>query len=419
MDDKLSELEKLQKNFLITTLTIIVIGIIMVFSSSYMYSIDVFGNSLFIFFKQLIFACLGISFGYLAYKTKTSFWLKYAQYIHLFVVFFLLLTIIPGLGITTKGSSRWISFMGLGFQPGEPVKYTILLISLKFFDQFNTLSTKQKVTYIIWIVIPLLLLILQPDFGTFTICSLVITFSCFISSFPRKYFYGALPIGLILGSAILVSQPYRVRRLLSFLDPWKNPRGSGFQIIQSLYGFANGSLFGKGLGNSNEKLFYLPEAHNDFIFSVIGEEVGFVGVLTIILLFLFFIYTGFKISLKIRDRLSAMLVACIIFTIGLQSLLNMGVVLGMLPTKGLNLPFISYGGTSLITNIFAIGLVLSAIRSEKRKIKMEESFEFLKSESDMYSRSSQYRPSENIGSNIPYDKRPESDHNQPNRFSGF
>ncbi len=373
MEETLSELEKLQKTFLIILSSILVIGIIMVFSSSYMYSMDVFGNPSFIFLKQLFFALLGSLIAFIVYKTKISFWIKYAPYIHMTVVFFLLLTIIPGFGITTKGSSRWVNILGLGFQPGELVKYTIMLIALKFFDQFNILSNKQKVTYGAWILIPLVLLIMQPDFGTFIICSVVITFVCFISSFPRKFFYSSLPIGVVIGVVVLMSQPYRVRRLFSFLDPWKDPSGSGFQIIQSLYGFANGSLIGQGLGNSNEKLFYLPEAHNDFIFSVIGEEVGYLGVLAIILLYLAFVYTGFKITFKITERLNAILIACVVFTIGLQALVNMGVVLGMLPTKGLNLPFISYGGTSLITNLFGLGLIFSAIRSEKKKLQPQTS----------------------------------------------
>lgn len=368
MDDALTEIEKLQKNFLIVSAILLVSGIIMVFSSSYMYSMDVFGNPSYIFFKQFAFALFGCSIAWVVNKTKITFWLKYAQFFHMIMVFFLLLTIIPGLGVTTKGSSRWIQIFGFGFQPGEPIKYTIMLVALHFFDQFNVLNTKQRVTYAAWIILPLIFLVLQPDFGTFTICSVVVTFACFISSFPRKYFYGALPIGLIIGVMVLVSQPYRVRRLFAYLDPWKNPRGSGFQIIQSLYGFANGSFFGQGVGNSNGKLFYLPEAHNDFIFSIIGEETGFFGVMVLIALFMAFVYFGFKIATRLTDRLAAILVTCVIFSIGLQALVNMGVVIGMLPTKGLNLPFISYGGTSLVTNLFALGLVFSAIRYEKRKL---------------------------------------------------
>ncbi len=163
-----------------------------------------------------------------------------------------------------------------------------------------------------------------------------------------------------------------MKRLLTYLDPWKNPHGSGFQIIQSYLAFANGSLLGQGLGNSNEKLFYLPEAHNDFIFSVIGEEMGFVGVFFLVCLFIAFIYFGFKLILQVKDRIGVILGASIIFVLGLQALLNMGVVLGLLPTKGLNLPFISYGGSSLICNFFGIGLLLSVVKGYRDEIAKEE-----------------------------------------------
>ncbi|MBT7611544.1 MAG: putative lipid II flippase FtsW [Bacteriovoracaceae bacterium] len=416
MNNPLEEIEKLETKFLIVSASIVVLGIIMVFSSSYMYSMDVFGNSAYIFIKQFVFAIVGAAVAYVVYKTKISFWIKYAQYIHMAMVFVLCLTIVPGLGITTKGSSRWVQIMGIGFQPGEPVKFTIMLIALKFFDQFTNLSKEEKFKLGGLILLPLLLLIKQPDFGTFSICSVVITFVCFISSFPRKIFYSSLPLGLAAGLVILYSQPYRVKRMLSYLDPWADPQGKGFQIIQSLYGFANGTLFGLGIGNSNEKLFYLPEAHNDFIFSVIGEEIGFFGVFIIIIMFTTFVYLGFKISTRITERINAILVSCVIFTIGLQALVNMGVVLGMLPTKGLNLPFISYGGTSLVTNLFALGLIFSAIRSEKRKLISESPTDNFTSDSGLYYNNSSVRQ----GKRAHHVQRDETrERSTSNQFSGF
>lgn len=173
--------------------------------------------------------------------------------------------------------------------------------------------------------------------------------------------YGSIAAAVSISLPILFLESYRVKRLLTFLDPWAHPKSSGFQVIQSFLAFANGSFFGQGIGNSNEKLFYLPEAHNDFIFSVIGEELGFVGVFLIVALFLSLVFYGFKIALKMPSKRRFMLVTAISFSIGLQSLLNMGVVLGLLPTKGMNLPFISYGGSSLIANLIGIGIILSAI----------------------------------------------------------
>src|SRR5690606_20573202 len=189
-------------------------------------------------------------------------------------------------------------------------------------------SPKQRLIYLSGLIYPLAIFIVQPDFGTFFISSMIIGFIAFLSSFPRKYFYTMFVSGLIGAFAILLAAPYRVSRVLAFLDPWKDPRGSGFQIIQSFLAFANGSFFGQGLGNSNEKLFYLPEAYNDFIFSVIGEELGFVGVFATALMFISFIFIGLKMAISIKSRVGSIMVATIIFTMGFQAFLNMGVVLG-------------------------------------------------------------------------------------------
>jgi cell division protein FtsW len=251
----------------------------------------------------------------------------------------------------------------IGIQPGEFIKYTIALVAIPFFEEFDKSTTKQIINRAFVILLPLVLLVMQPDFGTFSISFLVLVFVGFYSSFNRKYFYLSSAVGVVCAGITLISQPYRVARLLTFLDPWKNPQGSGFQIIQSYMGFANGALFGKGLGNSHEKLFYLPEAHNDFIFSVIGEELGFIGVFFLVCLYAVLIYQGFRIGLEIEKKWYRLLVLTVTFTIGLQATLNMGVVLGLLPTKGLNLPFISYGGSSLLSNLFALGILFSAVTS--------------------------------------------------------
>ncbi len=299
-------------------------------------------------------------------KTRISFWIKYGFYINILVVIILSLTFVPGVGSSVKGASRWISLFNISFQPGELIKYTILIVSLSFFDKFNDLSKKEKIKYSVSLLLPFVFLIKQPDYGTFLICFVVLVFVCYMSSFSRKNFYILLTSGVSVGIALLFLESYRIQRIFTFLDPWKNPKTSGFQIIQSYLAFASGGVFGEGLGNSNEKLFYLPEAHNDFIFSVIGEELGFLGVVLVVILFIAFIFLGFKIALRLTSRTSQILVTSIIFLIGFQGLLNMGVVLGLLPTKGLNLPFISYGGSSMVSNFFAIGLVFSAYNQNKK-----------------------------------------------------
>ncbi|MFG1487388.1 putative lipid II flippase FtsW [Halobacteriovorax sp. RZ-1] len=357
--------DRFGKLFLIITSIIVGVGIVMVYSSSYMFSKEVYGTSLHFFSRQILFALIGVGMAYVVAKTKYQFWIKFSFHLNLVVAFLLVLTFIPGLGVVAKGANRWIN-LGFGsLQPGELAKYTILMMSLFFFENYEKLNLKNRLKYAANIGLVLLLLLLQPDFGTFFICALGMGFTCFISNFNRKYFYIMGVVGTILSSLILVAQPYRVKRLMAFLDPWANPRGSGFQVIQSWIGFANGGFFGKGIGNSLEKLFFLPEAHNDFIFSVIGEEFGFLGVIAFVVLFMAFTHIGFKLALSLNDDIAKKMVMSIIFIIGVQACLNMGVVLGLLPTKGLNLPFVSYGGSSLMSNLIAIGVIFSCVSRQR------------------------------------------------------
>jgi cell division protein FtsW len=368
MNEHISDLDRLVKVFLSTLAIIITIGLIMVWSASFILASEMFGSSYHYIVRQLIYLCLSIGVAFTVSRTKYTFWIKYGYIVNIVASLIVSLTIIKGVGSAAKGASRWLSFGGMSLQPGEIVKFTVILSAVSFFENWNKMDTKERLKHGGSLFLPLALLIKQPDFGSFSICFVVISFVCFMSSFPRKYFYYSLIAGFTGGVLILFSQAYRVKRMLTYLDPWKNAQGSGFQIIQSYMAFANGSAFGQGLGNSNEKLFYLPEAHNDFIFSVIGEELGFVGVFLIVCLFIAFIYFGFKLILQVGDRVGIILGSAIVFVLGFQALLNMGVVLGLLPTKGLNLPFISYGGSSLICNFFGIGLLLSVVKGYRDQL---------------------------------------------------
>jgi cell division protein FtsW len=375
MNDQISDVDRLVKVFLSTLAIIITIGLIMVWSASFILAAEKFGTSFHYIIRQLIYLTLSVLLAFTVSRTKYTFWIKFGYLINIAATIVVGLTIIKGIGSSAKGASRWLTFGGMSVQPGEIVKFTVILSALSFFENWNKMDNKERFKHGGSLFLPLALLIKQPDFGSFSICFIVMAFVCFMSSFPRKYFYYSLIAGGIGGLVILFSQAYRVKRMLTYLDPWKNPQGSGFQIIQSYMAFANGAIFGQGLGNSNEKLFYLPEAHNDFIFSVIGEELGFIGVFLIICLFIAFIYFGFKLVLQVKDRIGIILGAAIIFVLGLQALLNMCVVLGLLPTKGLNLPFISYGGSSLICNFFGIGLLLSVVKGYRDQLQGNLKFE--------------------------------------------
>jgi cell division protein FtsW len=364
-----TRLEKLTNYFLINVFFLMLFGVIMVFSASYMYATENMGGSYFFLTKQLIFIVAGISIALVCSKLKILYLYKQAYKINTFMAFLVTLTLVPGISVVIKGSRRWLNLGFMNLQPGEFLKYSLMLAAIRYFENFNAYTPKQRVIYLSGLVYPLAIFILQPDFGTFFICSMVIGFIAFLSSFPRKYFYSLLVVGMIGAFGILLAAPYRVKRVLAFLDPWKDPRGTGFQIIQSFLAFANGSFFGQGLGNSNEKLFYLPEAYNDFIFSVVGEELGFIGVCATVLMFLTFVFIGFKMAISLKSRVGSIMIATIVFTIGFQAFLNMGVVLGVLPTKGLNLPFISYGGSSMVANLTALGLIMACIKIQPNDAK--------------------------------------------------
>ena len=382
MQEANNRLEKLTNYFLLNVFFITLFGVIMIFSASYMYATENMGNSYYFLYKQLIYICLGLTAAIVFSKLKILYLYKHAYKINALFAFVLTLTLVPGIGTMIKGSKRWINFGFLNLQPGEFVKYTLMLAAIRYFENFNHYTPKQRILYLAGLVYPLAVFVIQPDFGTFLISCMIIGFIAFLSSFPRKYLYATFVVGLIGVIGILISAPYRVKRLLTFLDPWKDPRGSGFQVIQSFLAFANGSILGQGLGNSNEKLFYLPEAYNDFIFSVVGEELGFLGVIGTVLMFISFIYIGFKIAIALKSRVGSIMVSAIIFSIGIQAFLNMGVVLGVLPTKGLNLPFISYGGSSIVANLAALGLIFACLRikqSDLKEVKSKKSQSTMKS----------------------------------------
>ncbi|GAB4405764.1 MAG: putative lipid II flippase FtsW [Bacteriovoracaceae bacterium] len=368
IEREIDSLDKLTKALMITIAVLVTIGLIMVLSSSYIFAKDNFGNSYYFFLKQLVYLSVSLIGAAIVAKTKFSFWLKYAPFFAAAVGFLIVLTFVPQFGSTAKGASRWLTLWGSRLQPGEFFKVTCLLCGIDLFENYGKYSPKQLASRVLVLLIPLLFIVKQPDFGTFIICFLTLSLICYLSSFPRKWFYPALGIGIVSVLILLFAQPYRVKRLMTFMDPWKNPQTSGFQIIQSYLAFAHGSITGAGLGNSNEKLFYLPEAHNDFIFSVVGEELGFLGVISTVFLFMFFIVIGLKIGARAKSKLTYLTIVSIVSLIGVQALLNMSVVLGIIPTKGLNLPLISSGGSSLLTNFWAIGILFSCIKYENKRL---------------------------------------------------
>lgn len=370
-----TDLEGTKKIYLFLIGALCIFGLIMVLSASFGYSKDIYGSSFHYFNRQLFFMIVGAGIAFVLSRMKLQVLVRNAELIHYCVIGAIILTFIPGIGVKIKGSHRWINMFFFAIQPAEFMKISIILPALSYFDKFNDRDLKMNAKHCIPLVFPLLLLLMQPDFGTFAICSLITVFIAMMSKLNRKSFLISLSGMTIFAVVALVSAPYRVRRLLAFLDPWKNPHGDSFQLIQSLQAFAGGGFIGKGIGNSVEKLHYLPEAHNDFIFSIVGEEFGFIGILLVILLFLSVLFFGFRLSVLVKKRLPCFIISTIVFLIGIQAFFNMGVVLGVLPTKGLNLPFISYGGSSLLANFIALGLVLSALNHDERIDEVTQKFQ--------------------------------------------
>jgi cell division protein FtsW len=242
--------------------------------------------------------------------------------------------------------------MGFQLQPSEFLKITSILF-------FAGSLTKPKFRWTS--LLPLLLafgvLLKQPDFGTTVILFVGMASVLFFYGIPKRYFFGGLALLIPVMGALAIAAPYRLKRLVAFLDPFSDPLGSGFQVIQSFVAIASGGLFGKGLGGSQQKLFFLPEAHTDFILSVIGEEMGFIGLLIIFLIYGILFYSILQVLIAVHEPFQRMVTAGLLTMLAASTLVNMGVCAGLLPTKGLTLPFISSGGSSLVANLFSIGIL--------------------------------------------------------------
>lgn len=273
------------------------------------------------------------------------------------------------------GAQRWLKLGPFTFQPGELAKFAVILFVAAYLDRKKDLLYRISNGMIVPFLVPLpamLLLLLQPDFGTTVLISTVILALMFLGGVPLRFISAACALATTAAGFLTFGTAYRRERVHAFLNPWADPGGNGFQILQSMLGLHNGRFWGVGLGNGKEKLFYLPEAHNDFILSVIGEEVGFFGILLTLGAYIVFIYFGLRIALSClrdrQDRFGMLLATGITLSIGLQGFANMAVVMGLVPTKGLTLPLISYGGSALFIDLFAIGILLSIGRGRAKPI---------------------------------------------------
>lgn len=355
---------------ILCVLTLIGFGTLMVFSTTALSSIETGASSVSFLQKHLMGIFLGTLIGFVSFKIKPTTWKSFS--VPLIIISFALLLMVLVAGKTAGGATRWIQFGPLRVQPGEFVKLAVLISIASYADKFKD----RLGSFLYGVLIPGLflsifgaLLLLQPDFGSTAVIFfvagaqllLVVTLSHFVS-------VGALAV--VAGGFLVALSPYRMRRFLAFLDPFSDPSSSGYQLIQSLIAVGSGGLWGEGLGVGRQKLYYLPAAHTDFIYAVIAEEFGLIGAVSILILFLAILYRGMRIALRLSQSVFLSLLAVgLTLIIVLPSLLNMGVVLGLLPTKGLVLPFISYGGTAMIISCISIGIL---IRLSTEHIETEE-----------------------------------------------
>lgn len=345
-----------------------IFGIIMIYSSSSIWAEYKFNDSLKYLKLQSIFLIIGTILMIIISKIPYTYYKDKANII-LFVCFLLLiLVIIPGIGKIRNGSRSWFGIGGFGIQPSEFMKLALIIFTSKYLcnNEKDIKNIKKGVFPILGITLLIFALImLQPDFGTGVIIVMSIIGLLFISGINMKFFYISGIFGLIGAVILILIAPYRFKRILSFIDPWIDPLGSGFQAIQSLFAIGPGGLLGLGLGNSIQKHFYLPEPQTDFIFAIISEELGFLGIIIISILFLTIIYRGIKISLSSTDLFAKYLSFGITFQLAFQTLLNLMVVVSLIPITGVTLPFLSYGGSSLLITLCEMGVLLNISRYSK------------------------------------------------------
>jgi cell division protein FtsW len=351
----------------------VIIGIVMVYSSSSISAADKCGTDTYYLKKQIAFAVLGFLMLFLARCIRYQLLKKCVYLILVVSVVSLILVLVPGLGKTIGGATRWLRVGPVSFQPSEFAKLGLVIFLAYSLSRKEDRMKSFSVGFLPHLLITLLmfgLVLKQPDFGTAMLMIMLFLLLVFAGGGRLKHLASFFALAAAGGYLLITATRYRMDRLTAFYDPWKDASDTGFQIIQSFLALGSGGLWGTGLGNGRQKLFYLPEPHTDFIFSILGEELGFIGACFIILLFGLLIYCGIKICLKAPDLFGTYLALGITAFIGLHAAINLGVVMGLLPTKGSTLPFISYGGTSLVINLTSMGILLNIGSQPSMKTKL-------------------------------------------------
>uniref|UniRef100_UPI0026091DEB putative lipid II flippase FtsW n=1 Tax=uncultured Helicobacter sp. TaxID=175537 RepID=UPI0026091DEB len=355
------------KDIIIISIIVVLLasfGCLMVYSASFYSAEYHYGNKFFFLFKQIMGVVMGagamLFFAFFDYHLlkKFKWWIMIATFVLLALVF------VPGLGMESYGAKRWVSILGFSIQPSEIAKFSLVIFVASYMsDNHDKVKTfKGLLPVLIVGGLMCVLVMIEPSMSVTMCIAFVTLFMLIIGGMSKKHtIMFSLPAAALV-PALIVLEPYRLKRLMAFIDPWASPQGEGFQLIQSLYSLGDGGLFGVGLFNSRQKYLFLPFAESDFILSIIGEEIGFIGTTILLFVFFFLSYKLIKIGLNAKDRFGAMLSCGVAFIIAVQTLLNVAVVTGSIPPTGLPLPFISSGGTSVMVFMAGVGICLNVLR---------------------------------------------------------
>ena len=347
-------------------LVLLAVGLIMVLSSSSYDAMLTYGDSLFYFKRQLIFMIGGFFAMFVMMNISPNAVKRLA--IPFMIVCVVMLLLVPFVGIEVNGARRWLGTKSIRFAPAEIAKPVVIV----FFSMWLTslgkknLQTLKGFIYTLGVLAIIPVLVVIEDLGTAITIAGALVCMMIAAQVPWRYLGGTVAAGVAGVVAMIIMKPYRLKRIQVWLDPFSDPLGNGYQAVQSLYALGSGGFFGVGLGASRQKLLHLPERHTDFIFSIIGEELGFIGAAFVILLFALFIWRGFYIAMHLEDKFKSLTAFGLTAVIGIQAMINIGVAVGFLPVTGITLPFISYGGTSLVFMLATVGFLLNMSRYMKQ-----------------------------------------------------
>lgn len=346
-------------------LGLLAIGIVMVYSAGSVLAFHDYGDSFYFVKRQGLFAVLGLVAMFITMNMNFRILRKYAKLILICCFVMLVIVLIPGIGVVRGGARSWLGISSFGIQPSEFMKLGMVLFLSYWLSQkdYNITSFTSGLLPPLGVIgLAFGLIMLQPDLGTGTVmlgASLLIVFT---AGARMKHLLGLASVGAAGFVGLIIAAPYRLKRITAFLDPWSDPLGAGYQIIQSLYAIGPGGLGGLGLGMSRQKYSYVPEPQTDFIFSILSEELGFIGGLFVLFLFLIIVWRGIRVAMTIDDPFGSLLAVGIVGIVGIQVIINIGVVIGLMPVTGITLPLISYGGSSLTLMLTAFGILLNLSR---------------------------------------------------------